>query len=116
MRRFASNQIGIESGQRVLFDHFSYPTEMWTGSGARQVAQSVTFSEPFLEVPDVTIAITMLDQHGETNLRIDVRAEDVTVTGCTLIAEVWQDTRIARLRLAWRAIGPVADPDEFWDV
>jgi hypothetical protein len=116
MRRFASHQIGIDSGQRVLFDHFSYPTAMWTGSGPRQVALPITFSAPFLELPDVSVSITMLDQHGDTNLRLDVRAEDVTETGCTLVAEVWQDTRIARLRLAWRAIGPVADPDEFWDV
>lgn len=116
MRRISSHQIGIDSGQRVLFDHFSYPSEMWTGSGARKTFLAITFSEPFLEPPDVTVHATMIDQHQGTNLRLDIRAEDVTENGCTLVAEVWQDTRIARLRLSWRAIGPIADPDELWDV
>lgn len=47
-------------------------------------------------------------------MRMDFFAEDITATGFRAVFKTWGDTKIARLQMAWQAIGEVADPDELW--
>jgi H-type lectin domain len=50
-----------------------------------------------------------------TNPRADIRSDNVTPTGFDIVFRTWSDTRIARIRADWTAIGTVQD-DEVWEV
>lgn len=114
MRRF-SGRIGIEQGSKILFSDFAHDGAMWTGSGPREVRQRQIFKEPFLEPPVVSVGVSMWDIDHMTNSRVDITAETVTAKGFEIVFRTWADTRIARLRADWMAIGPVRDEDD-WDV
>lgn len=114
MQRF-SGPIGVEQGSKILFSDFAHDGAMWTGSGPREVRQSETFKEAFLEPPAVTVGISMWDINHKTNSRIDVSAENVTAKGFEIVFRTWADTRIARIRADWMVIGAVQDEDS-WDV
>ena len=88
---------------------------MWTGSGPREVRQSESFKEAFLEPPAVTVGISMWDIDHKTNSRIDISAEKIPAAGFEIVFRTWADTRIARIRADWLAIGPARDEDD-WDV
>lgn len=88
---------------------------MWTGSGAREVRQKEAFKEPFVAPPAVTVGISMWDIDHKTNSRVDISAENVSETGFEIVFRTWADTRIARIRADWLAIGLARDEDD-WDV
>ncbi len=114
MRRF-SGLIGIEQGTRILFSDFAHDGAMWTGSGPREVRQKQEFTEAFMSPPAVTVGISMWDIDHKTNGRVDISAENVSETGFEIVFRTWSDTRIARIRADWLAIGPARDEDD-WDV
>ena len=114
MKRF-NGLIGIEQGSSILFSDFAHDGAMWTGSGPREVRQPQTFGEAFVEPPVVKVGISMWDIDHQTNSRIDISAENVTETGFEIVFRTWADTRIARIRADWMAIGPVRDEND-WDV
>ncbi|WP_316015034.1 H-type lectin domain-containing protein [Roseobacter sp. HKCCA0434] len=116
MRRIDTNWLGVADGFVTLFDHWQEPSEMWEGVGERQVRAVVTFERPFTAPPSVTLSTNLIDAHSGPYLRLNLRAEDVAESGFTLIADTWDDTRIARLGVRWQALGPLTDPDEVWDV
>lgn len=115
MKRIARNQIGIVQGSRVLFSDFVNGGPLWTGEGARESRHVVNFSEAFAGPPAVTVGISLWDVDHKANLRGDITAENVTERGFHIVFRTWGDTRIARLRADWLAIGPVKDEDQ-WDV
>ena len=115
MRKFAANRIGIDQGETEVFSEFKEGGPMWTGSGPRERRCTVKFSESFLDPPAVQASVTLWDVDSTRNLRAQTTAEDVTRNGCTLVVRTWSDSRIARLRMGWMAIGPVRS-DEDWDV
>ncbi|RVV96963.1 hypothetical protein EKE94_16655 [Mesobaculum littorinae] len=115
MRRFDQQQIGVAQGQVLLFSDFKHDGEMWTGAGPREILQDVRFDTPFRDPPVVHVAVSMWDTDAGSNQRGDVTAVDVTAEGYTLRFGTWGDTRIARLRILWTAIGAARDPD-LWDV
>jgi H-type lectin domain len=115
MQRFKAYQIGIDQGDVVLFSDFQHDGVMWTGEGSRQARAYVQFSEPFIAAPAVRVGLTLWDFSNTTNTRADVTAEDVTETGFAILFRTWGDTRIARVRVGWQAIGPLRD-DEQWEV
>lgn len=115
MQRFSKNSLGVESGSIVLFSDYQHDGEMWTGTGPREMRSFVTFSEPFLTVPHVTVGISMFDFDRQTNQRADIQASSVSETGFTIVFRTWADTRIARIRADWTAIGELADEDD-WQV
>lgn len=88
---------------------------MWTGSGPREVRHLQEFSEPFQSIPVVTIGISMWDIDHKTNSRVDISADNITATGFEIVFRTWADTRIARIRADWMAIGQTRDDDD-WDV
>jgi hypothetical protein len=115
MKRLSTSSIGVEQGSRVLFSDFADGGPMWTGQGPRECRHVVTFREPFAAPPAVTVGISMWDMDRETNLRADIAAEKITAGGFHLVFRTWGDTRVARVRADWMAIGPVQDEDD-WDV
>lgn len=114
MKRF-SGPFGIQQGSRVLFSDFAHDGVMWTGFGPREVRLPQEFSEAFLEPPHVMVGLSMWDIDRRANSRVDIIAEDITSAGFNLVFRTWGDSRIARVRADWTAIGCVPD-DENWDV
>lgn len=113
MKRLGHHAIGIDQGDVFLFSDFERDGEMWSGTGPRQTRAHVAFSNRFLDLPAVTVGLSMWDMSNTSNARADVSAEDVTPDGFAIVFRTWGDTRIARVRVSWQAIGPVQD-DEIW--
>jgi hypothetical protein len=114
MRRLGSS-IGILQGSRVLFSDFADGGQMWTGQGERESRFLVNFREAFVDVPVVHLGLSMWDIDHKTNSRVDLSAENVTAKGFHIVFRTWGDSRIARVRADWTAIGPVRDEDD-WEV
>lgn len=115
MRKLTSHSVGIDQGDVVLFSDFEDDGEMWTGDGARSNTTKVTFSEPYSDVPNVTVSTSMMDISNSGFTRFDVQSENVTPTGFDIVFRTWGDTQVARARVAWQSIGPVAN-DDAWDI
>lgn len=99
----------------MLFSDFADGGVMWTGSGNRETRHIVTFSEPFLAQPSVHVSVSMWDTDHQTNARGELTAEAITETGFHLVFKTWGDTRVARMRADWMAIGALRD-DDSWDI
>ena len=67
----------------------------------------VAFPQPFLEPPVVHVAPSMWDIDCSANQRAEIRATNITPEGFELQFRTWGDTRVARIRDSWMAIGPV---------
>ncbi|MFN3845952.1 MAG: H-type lectin domain-containing protein [Paracoccaceae bacterium] len=115
MKRFSAGKIGIDQGSRVMFSDFADGGVMWTGEGDRESRHIVAFSETFSLPPMVHVSITMWDTDHQANARADLTAECITPSGFHLVFKTWGNTRIARIRADWMAIGPVSDEDD-WEV
>lgn len=107
--------IGVDQGSRILFSDFEHDGEMWTGEGPREARFPTKFSSPFKTLPVVHVAFSMWDTDGKTNQRADLKAEEVTLEGFEIVFRTWGDSRVARVRADWLAIGEVKGDDE-WDV
>ena len=57
----------------------------------------------------------MWDVDTASALRADVVAETITKDGFDLVFRTWGDTRVARVRLAWMAMGELRQADD-WDL
>jgi hypothetical protein len=115
MRRFRNHLIGVDQGSTILFSDFEDGGPMWTGKGKREHRVAVTFREPFKTEPAVFVALDMWDCDQKTNLRADVAAEKIGLAGFEIVFRTWADTRIARVRAAWMAIGELRGEDE-WEL
>ncbi|MFM7446404.1 MAG: H-type lectin domain-containing protein [Tabrizicola sp.] len=114
MKRFGPG-IGIQQGTRVLFSDFADGGLMWTGNGNRESRFHVTFKTAFTDVPAVQVSISMWDMDHQANSRADITAENITPKGFHIVFKTWGDTKVARVRADWMAIGTVRDEDD-WDV
>ncbi len=65
----------------------------------------VSFSRPFSAPPVVQVGIVGLDASKEDNLRVRVRAHDITANGFALEAITWLNTKIWSVEVSWLAIG-----------
>lgn len=115
MRRLSNHLIGIDQGSEMLFSDFEDGGPMWTGHGPREVRRRVAFSRPFRSPPAILTGLALLDVDAGANLRLDLSHADVTREGAALILKTWGDSRVARIRADWTAIGAVGGPDE-WDL
>jgi hypothetical protein len=113
MIKFNKTAIGIDQGEDVLFSDYEDGGEMWTGSGARERRHKVKFSERFKDVPAVHISLSLWDMDSATNARADVAAEKVTDKGFEVVFRTWADTRVARVRIRWMAIGEAYHEDDW---
>jgi hypothetical protein len=115
MRRLKTNLIGVDQGNTGLFSDFESGGEMWTGHGPRESRKTVLFNGIFMTPPSVHVTISMWDMDQETNLRADLAAENITREGFEIVFRTWGDTRVARIRACWTAIGEMKNEDD-WEV
>ncbi|GAA6193832.1 hypothetical protein DS909_06050 [Phaeobacter gallaeciensis] len=115
MKFFKTHPIAIAQGDEQLFSDFENGGEMWTGSGTRERRLAVTFQEPFRSTPAVQAHISLWDVDTTFAVRAEVTAEQISTTGFDIVFHTWADTRVARVRVAWMAIGDVSDDDD-WDI
>lgn len=115
MKRLSSGTVGIEQGSRVLFSDYADGGVMWTGQGDRESRHVITFKEKFTEPPSVMVSISMWDIDHKHNARADITSEKVTTAGFHLVFRTWGDTRVARVRADWMAVGSVRSEDD-WDI
>lgn len=113
MLRVNSGELGILQGQEMLVKDFDTGGPFWTEEGDRMVRAQIVFPERFLRPPVVQLAMTMWDLDSLRNQRGDLRAEKVTAAGFEIVFHSWGDTRIARMRVGWTAIGALPDEDDF---
>lgn len=115
MKKLRSLIVGIDSGDEVLFEDFEGGGEMWTGRGQCERRRRIKFSEKYLNVPNVQLSISLWDMDAGSVLRADVTAEAVTEKGFDMVFRTWGDTKVARIRISWTAMGELEDADA-WDV
>lgn len=115
MQKLNGHQVAIDQGETVLFSDFEDGGPMWSGSGQRSVIQPITFSESFDSSPSVTVSLAMCDMSNDAFMRMDLRATDITATDFKISFATWGDTKFARVRIAWQAIGSVSSEDA-WDI
>jgi hypothetical protein len=115
MRRLRTPLVGIEQGSRTLFSDFENDGPMWSGTGPREARLSVAFSERFRAAPVVHLGMSMWDTDGDTNQRADLRAEAITEDGFEIVFRTWGDSRVARIRADWIAIGELSGEDD-WEM
>lgn len=115
MKRITSGCIGIDEGDDILFSDFEDGGRMWTGDGERERRRALRFSNPFRAPPSVFVALSMWDFQAGANARADVTAERVKAKGFDIVFRTWGDTRVARARVRWMAIGELSGEDD-WQV
>lgn len=113
LRRFGHHAVGVEQGSVEMFSAFESGGPMWTGSGPRLEVRRVGFDASFAEPPLVHVALSMWDVDRNANQRADIQAVNVSEDGFDLQFRTWGDTRVARVRASWMAIGPVRFEDDF---
>lgn len=114
MKRIYASTIGVEQGSEMLFSDFDTDGEMWTGNGKRTRRVDVVFSEPFKAAPNVMVTLEMLDIDHRSNHRAETVTENITPEGFTIVFRTWGDTKIARARASWMALGGIEAEDN-WD-
>lgn len=115
MKRLRNYMIGVDQGDPVVFSDFEAGGDMWTGQGARERRKSVKFAERYRAPPTVQTAISLWDMDASSVVRADVKAEKVTEDGFDIVYRTWGDTRVARARVTWMAIGELPDPED-WEL
>jgi len=75
------------------------------GGMRRSCRQPILFERRFSVPPLVQIGVVGLDASKDDNLRLRVRAENITEHGFTLVAETWLNTKIWSVEVSWLAIG-----------
>ncbi|PTV96635.1 H-type lectin domain-containing protein [Rhodobacter aestuarii] len=115
MQKLSSTRVGITQGSIVLFSDYQDGGAMWTGEGPRELRRAVVFSEAFREVPAVQVSLSMWDIDQKHNPRVDISADMITTEGFVIVFRTWGDTRVARVRADWLAIGGCAHEDD-WEI
>ncbi|AXI41156.1 H-type lectin domain-containing protein [Sulfitobacter sp. SK011] len=115
MKKLRNHTIGVDSGDVVLFSDYEDGGEMWTGRGQRERRRHISFGEQYKSEPSVQMSLSLWDVDAVTVMRADISAEAITNTGFDMVFRTWGDTRVARVRIAWTAIGELPDEDD-WDV
>lgn len=113
MKHFNASSLGIQQGSRMLFSDFVNDGPMWAGQGDRQSRSTIAFPEPFAGVPVVHAAIGLWDMDHKHNIRADLVVTGITAAGFDVVFSTWGDTRIARVRVDWMAIGAVETEDNW---
>lgn len=116
MRKISASAVGVARGSALVFSAFENNGEMWTGDGPRVASYTVHFAEKFISPPAVHVSINMWDIGASQNARADITAEEVTAEGFRIVFRTWGDTKVARVRAEWMAIGAVHHDDDFIDI
>ncbi len=103
----------VESGQITMFEDFENEGPMWSGDGERRAKKFVEFRRPFISRPIIHLAVNLMDVRTDSMIRYELDSEQVTNESFDLIFKTWGDSKFARVRVAWMAIG-TSIRDEFW--
>ncbi|NSY40575.1 H-type lectin domain-containing protein [Leisingera sp. ANG59] len=115
MKRLRNPRTGVEQGDVTVFSDFEEGGEMWTGSGPRVRRKPVTFGEAYASPPAVHVSVSLWDMDTSAPVRAELVAENITCQGFDIVFRTWADSRAARLRASWLAIGELPHADD-WDV
>jgi hypothetical protein len=115
MKKLRSHTIGIASDDITLFSDYEDGGDMWTGRGQRERRRHIKFSQKYKSPPTVQLSPSLWDLDSTTIMRADITAESVTKSGFDMVFRTWGDTRVARMRIAWMAIGEMSELDD-WGV
>ncbi|MBU2959448.1 H-type lectin domain-containing protein [Citreicella sp. C3M06] len=113
MRKMEGSRVGVDQGNTEIFSEFATGGDMWTGSGTRERRKTIRFAEPFRTPPVVQVSLSLWDMDQGANLRADISADKVTENGFDLVFRTWSDTRVARVRMSWLAIGELPNEDDW---
>ncbi|TKZ21023.1 hypothetical protein FAP39_07865 [Shimia litoralis] len=113
MKRLQNHLIGVEQGDVPLFADFEDGGEMWTGTGPRERRKKIKFSEEFKTPPSIQVGLSLSDMDSGPHHRAEVTAENVGRRGFDLVFRTWGDSRVARVRMSWFAIGELAHDDDW---
>lgn len=113
MKRLRNPRTGIDQGDLAVFSEFDSGGSMWTGEGARERRKTVRFSEPFARPPSVQVSMSMWDMDTSAAIRAELVAENISATGFDVVFRTWSDSRVARVRAAWMAIGDMPFDDDW---
>lgn len=116
MRLLRHQAIGIDQGDEMLFSDFADGGEMWTGEGARERRRTIRFETAFKDVPAVHVGLSLWDVDNAANSRADLSTDHVTRHGFDIVFRTWADTRVARVRARWIAIGAAFHDDDWTDI
>jgi hypothetical protein len=75
------------------------------GGLRRRCRQPILFERRFAVPPLVHVGVVGIDASKDDNLRLSVRAENITEQGFTLSVETWLNTKIWSVEVSWLAIG-----------
>lgn len=114
MKRIRSHLVGIDQGSVLMFSDYEDGGAMWTGHGKRELRRHCHFAEPFAAPPVVHVTLSMWDMDQKSNQRADLTADRITEAGFDLVFRTWGDTRVARVRASWLALGQSDGMDEDW--
>ncbi len=115
MKKLENHLIGVDQGEAILFSDFEHDGPMWSGEGTRDVIHPVRFSSRFRAIPAVSCSLSMLDMSNKAFTRFDLKTRNVTEEGFDIVFSTWADSKIARVRIAWQAIGELPHDDD-WDI
>ncbi|SMX31649.1 H-type lectin domain-containing protein [Actibacterium lipolyticum] len=115
MKEFDNRKIGVDQGSTILFSDYENDGPMWAEVGPRSTSVKITFDRPFRSAPAVTVGMSMWDMDQKTNLRADISTQKINRKGFEIVFKTWGDTRVARVRADWMAIGELPFDDD-WDV
>ena len=115
MKRLRNHLIGIQQGDVLLFSDFQDGGEMWTGAGPRERRRTIRFGESFRHPPTVHTSVSLWDVDTRSMMRADLSTDRVTRDGFELVFRTWGDSRLARIRVGWMAIGETKHDDD-WEL
>lgn len=115
MKTFPTGVLAVDQGVVVLSSDFDTGGELWSSQGPRERRIDVSFSSEFQVAPAVHLSLSMFDMDHSHNQRFDLEAEEITKTGFVIAFRTWADTKIARARASWLAVGTVPHADD-WSV
>lgn len=116
MQILLNQAIGIDQGDEVIFTDYADHGEMWTGKGPRQRRKTISFATAFKEIPVIHVALSLWDMDSTPNARAEITTEHVRRDRFEIVFRTWSDTRVARVRVRWMAIGAAFHEDDWRDI
>ncbi|WP_313352855.1 H-type lectin domain-containing protein [Paracoccus sp. (in: a-proteobacteria)] len=103
----------IQSSEEFL-NHEDGELSMWTSDGNRLVWIDIEFRAAFADIPIINLGLTGIGSIHDQDLRLFLRARDVTERGFSIELTTWRSIMIDQATLAWLAIGKaMQNPPEF---
>ena len=108
--------MGIAQGDEALFSDYADGGEMWTGQGTASGASGWSLTRPSAPRQWCMSRCRCWDTDCKANARMEVVAENIATDGFDIVFRTWGDSRIARVRVSWMAIGAAHHEDDWRDI